>query len=155
VGVDVLTNTFATAAQDTLSGMGLGGAGLIGIGGVIVLLLNFLIKFIIFVVLVVIIGERSFSLIHKLPDTVVRWFGGHAENLGESEASHGARGMIIAGAGKAHSLDDSFKTGAAKDAAAKIEKKKEEDRIKGLQQGGSVSQALPQGESGTKDSREI
>ena len=48
----------------------------------------------IFALLLVQITQRCFSLIHEIPDKVLRYIGGGAENLGEAQGEQAGRQMF-------------------------------------------------------------
>lgn len=116
LGVTVVNITYGSALQDSMSAMS-GGAGLgalggaaagaaagatggaailgLGLGAIQTLLFTLLLKFGLYVVIIVGIAERSFSLIHKLPDAVSRWAGIGGEQLGDEQHATKIRGAII------------------------------------------------------------
>ncbi len=54
----------------------------------------------ILVVLMVQIAHRAFGLIHEVPDKVLRYIGGGAENLGEASQEQQSRSVFVGGAAK-------------------------------------------------------
>jgi hypothetical protein len=52
--------------------------------------------FTIFAMLLIQVTQRCFSLIHEIPDKVLRYIGGGAENLGEAQGEGGSRMMFAA-----------------------------------------------------------
>ncbi len=54
----------------------------------------------ILVVLMVQIAHRAFGLIHEVPDKVLRYIGGGAENLGEASGEQQSRSIFVGGAAK-------------------------------------------------------
>lgn len=54
----------------------------------------------IFVALIVQIAHRAYGLIHEVPDKVLRYIGGGAENLGEATNEQQGRSMFVGGAAK-------------------------------------------------------
>ena len=63
-------------------------------------LLTFVAMIAIFSLLLVQIAHRCYGLIHEIPDKVLRYVGGGAENLGEASQEQGTRQIFIAGAAK-------------------------------------------------------
>lgn len=54
----------------------------------------------ILIVVMVQIAHRAFGLIHQVPDKVLRYIGGGAENLGEASQEQQSRSIFISGAAK-------------------------------------------------------
>ena len=54
----------------------------------------------ILVVVIIQIAHRAFGLIHEVPDKVLRYIGGGAENLGEASQEQQSRSIFIGGAAK-------------------------------------------------------
>lgn len=50
----------------------------------------------VYAILALVIVQKCFSLIHIIPDRVLRWIGGGDAQLGESDAEHHARGAVVA-----------------------------------------------------------
>ena len=74
----------------------------------------------ILVVLMVQIAHRAFGLIHEVPDKVLRYIGGGAENLGEAPGEQQSRSIFVGGAAKiAGQGERSARSGAA-DAGRKM-----------------------------------
>lgn len=68
----------------------------------------------ILVVLMVQIAHRAFGLIHEVPDKVLRYIGGGAENLGEASGEQQSRSIFVGGAAKiAGQGERSARSGAA------------------------------------------
>jgi conjugal transfer/type IV secretion protein DotA/TraY len=55
----------------------------------------------IFTAVVIQIAHRAYGLIHEVPDKVLRYIGGGAENLGEASNEQQSRGIFVGGAAKA------------------------------------------------------
>ena len=47
--------------------------------------------------------ERCISLIHVVPDRILRWIGGYGENLDEAQGGHRIGGMVNTASGKVES----------------------------------------------------
>lgn len=54
----------------------------------------------VFTLLIVQIAHRAYGLIHEVPDKVLRYIGGGAENLGESNNEQQGRSIFVGGAAK-------------------------------------------------------
>lgn len=68
----------------------------------------------ILVVLMIQIAHRAFALIHEVPDKVLRYIGGGAENLGEASGEQQSRSIFVGGAAKiAGQGERSARSGAA------------------------------------------
>lgn len=74
----------------------------------------------IFTVLMVQISHRCFGLIHEVPDKVLRYIGGGAENLGESAQEQQSRNIFVGGAAKIVSQGERSARGGAADAASSM-----------------------------------
>lgn len=70
-------------------------------------------------ILMVVIAERCFSLIHILPDELPRWISAHGEKLGESEAGHRVGVLMMAGARSADQSVGVLARGYKRDGAGK------------------------------------
>jgi len=55
----------------------------------------------IFTAIIIQIAHRSYGLIHEVPDKVLRYIGGGAENLGEASNEQASRQIFVGGAAKA------------------------------------------------------
>ena len=74
----------------------------------------------IFTVLMVQIAHRCFGLIHEVPDKVLRYIGGGAENLGESAQEQQSRNIFVGGAAKIVSQGERSARGEAANAASSM-----------------------------------
>lgn len=55
------------------------------------------------VFLIIHIAHRAYGLIHEIPDKILRYIGGGAENLGEADQERQAKSFFVAGASKIES----------------------------------------------------
>lgn len=96
VGVGMVTDTFVAAVlDDVASNTNAATVGATVITGGATLLLSTAIRLGFFTVLTVVICERSFALIHKLPDAVTRWVGGQGEHLEEGHTGDQIRAAAM------------------------------------------------------------
>nr|WP_223294796.1 DotA/TraY family protein [Shewanella loihica] len=71
----------------------------------------------IFTIVLIQIAHRAYGLIHEVPDKVLRYIGGGAENLGEASNEQQSRSIFVGGAAKlvggaGHSMRDKTRGGA-------------------------------------------
>lgn len=97
LGVAVVNVTFGAALADSLAGVSTTQQSIqaAGLGGLLSILAGWLIRLAIYVGLVIVICERSFALIHVLPEKVMRWAGASGETIDHS-AANTMRGYALA-----------------------------------------------------------
>ncbi|WP_331353035.1 DotA/TraY family protein [Cellvibrio sp. UBA7671] len=77
----------------------------------------------IFVAVMIQIAHRCFGLIHEVPDKVLRYIGGGAENLGESNQEQQSRNIFVGGAAKVVSNGERSMRQDASSAASSVGQK--------------------------------
>ena len=70
-------------------------------GGHIAGIVTFFAMLAIFTAIIIQIAHREYGLIHEIPDKVLRYLGGGAENLGEASNEQQSRSIFVGGAAKA------------------------------------------------------
>lgn len=139
IGTEIVTNTYSAAVNSAWSDTGGAPVAMsLGLGGLVNIVMGLAVKLVIFVGLIVVIGERSFALIYKLPDAVSKWFGGGAD-FGEEGAASQFRGLAAGNVNEMGKLVD----GAAGAGAKKLQSGADKEKDKMAQRQTSV--ALPEG----------
>lgn len=98
---DSVAGAMATTGSVAMKGTVASGAAAVasavalGLSGAMTLLWTLLLKAGLYVAIIIMIAERSFSLIHKLPDAVSRWVGVTSESLEEAGLGQNIRGAIV------------------------------------------------------------
>jgi conjugal transfer/type IV secretion protein DotA/TraY len=137
--VELVLSTFGAAASDSttgsLSALTAASAVVTPIGAGIDIVTGIMFRIGLFVVVLAVVTERCFSLIYKMPDSVIRWIDGQGEQLGEDHTSQNIRAMALAI--KQHG-------GGPRGGSARGQ---DESRRDPRQQTGQQS-AMPQGQSG-------
>ena len=70
----------------------------------------------VYLALVLAIVRKSFALIHLIPDRVLRWIGGHGEQLGESQIADQGEALAGSAGGNASQMLNAAKPSAAQGA---------------------------------------
>ena len=143
LSVSVINGTFAMALADTAANI-ISNDAAEGVGLVIMAFVMWIGKLAVYVFLIFIAAERSFALIHKLPDAVSRWVGGHAEQLGEEHSTSSVRAGILKVGGHAKGAASSGASrlrGSSGDEPTEEEKKAQEHR-KHIAMGMGIAQGM-------------